>query len=171
MIYCENIVNITLFFFTLHRFRNHFFFSPFLAMLLPQLLQFFFPILAMALPQLVCQIFFSFHFGHSTHTSHTRAVELSREISVSTLPKFNQKYEREEEKGGERKCWISAIGIPNFLCLIPLPGCECMECLKWKEKKFWQTNCGNAIAEIGKKNFVTIVAMAWRKWGWAGGEK
>ena len=27
-----------------------------------------------------------------------------------------------------------------------------MECPKWKEKKNWQTNCGNAIAEIGKKN-------------------
>ena len=26
----------------------------------------------------------------------------------------------------------------------------CMECLKWKEKKNWQTNCGNAIAEIGE---------------------
>ena len=28
----------------------------------------------------------------------------------------------------------------------------CMECPKWKEKKNWQTNCGNAIAEIGEKN-------------------
>ena len=27
----------------------------------------------------------------------------------------------------------------------------CVECPKWKEKKNWQTNCGNAIAEIGKK--------------------
>ena len=46
-----------------------FFFLPFSAMPLPQLLQkFFFPILAMALPQLVCQFFFSFHFEHSTHT-------------------------------------------------------------------------------------------------------
>ena len=26
-----------------------------------------------------------------------------------------------------------------------------VECSKWKEKKkFWQTNCGNAIAEIGE---------------------
>ena len=30
---------------------------------------------------------------------------------------------------------------------------------------FWQTNCGNAIAEIGKKKFVTIVAMALPKMG------
>ena len=40
---------------------------------------------------------------------------------------------------------------------------------KKRKKKLWQTNCGNAIAEIGKKIFVTIVAMAWRKWG-GGGE-
>ena len=26
----------------------------------------------------------------------------------------------------------------------------CVECPKWKEKKNWQTNCGNVIAEIGK---------------------
>ena len=31
----------------------------------------------------------------------------------------------------------------------------CVECPKWKrKKKFWQTNYGNAIAEIGKKNVV-----------------
>ena len=41
----------------------------------------------------------------------------------------------------------------------------CVECRKWKEKKNWQTNCGNAIAEIGKKKFVTIVAMALPKMG------
>ena len=34
-----------------------------------------------------------------------------------------------------------------------------------KKKKIWQTNCGNAIAEIGKKKFVTIVAMALPKMG------
>ena len=28
-----------------------------------------------------------------------------------------------------------------------------------KRKKIWQTNCGNAIAEIKKKKIVTIVAM------------
>ena len=61
MIYCEDIVNITLFFFTLPRFRNHIFFPPFSAMPLLQLLQkIFFPILAMILPQLVCQFFFFF---------------------------------------------------------------------------------------------------------------
>ena len=39
-----------------------------------------------------------------------------------------------------------------------------VECPKWKEKKNWQTNCGNAIAEIGGK-IVTIVAMALPKMG------
>ena len=33
-----------------------------------------------------------------------------------------------------------------------------------KKKKIWQTNCGNAIAEIGGK-IVTIVAMALPKMG------
>ena len=41
----------------------------------------------------------------------------------------------------------------------------CVECPKWKEKKNWQTNWGNAIAEIGKKKFVTIVAMTLPKMG------
>ena len=32
---------------------------------------------------------------------------------------------------------------------------KCIECPKWKEKKkkLWQTNCDNAIAEIGEKKF------------------
>ena len=69
MIYCENIMNITLFFFLLSpKFETTIFFPPFLAITLPQLLQIFFPISAMALPQLVCQNFFSFHFRHSMHS-------------------------------------------------------------------------------------------------------
>ena len=44
----------------------------------------------------------------------------------------------------------------------------CVECPKWKEKKNWQTNWGNAIAEIGKKKFVTIVAMTLPKMGGGG---
>ena len=36
---------------------------------------------------------------------------------------------------------------------------------KKKKNFFGQTNCGNAIAEIGKKKFVTIVAMALPKMG------
>ena len=73
-------------------------------------------------------------------------------ISVLPLPRFNQKYGREEEKCGERKCWISATVIPNSSAQFCYP---CVECLKWKgknknkNKKNCQTNCGNAIAEIG----------------------
>ena len=91
MIYCEKYCECNTFFLLSPDFETTFFFPPFSAMPLPQLLNFFFysPISAMALPQLVCQIFFSFHFGHSTHTSHTRAAELGRGISISTLPKFN----------------------------------------------------------------------------------
>ena len=38
--------------------------------------------------------------------------------------------------------------------------------VKRKKTKNWQTNCGNAIVEIGeKKNIETIVVMALRKMG------
>ena len=115
MIYCENIVNGTLFFFTLPRFRNHIFSPPFSAMPLPQLLQFFSPISAIALPQLVCQnFFFSFHFGHSTHTSHTRTVKLDRGISVSTLPKFNIFSLHLFLLLSHTFGWILAMVIPKF---------------------------------------------------------
>ena len=75
-------------------------------------------------------------------------------ISVSSLSRFNKKYERNEEKGGERKCWILVMWIPKFLYPVPAD-------LVWsvrgvpkvkRKKNLWQTNCGNAIAEIGKKN-------------------
>ena len=61
MIYCENIVNGTLFFFTLPRFRNHIFFPPIFGNAIATIVTNFFPpISAMALPQLVCQFFFFF---------------------------------------------------------------------------------------------------------------
>ena len=90
MIYCENIVNVTLFFFS-PQISKPLFFSPIFGNAIVTIVTiFFFPISAMALPQLVCQFFFfSFHFGHFTHTSHTRAAELGKGISISTLPKFN----------------------------------------------------------------------------------
>ena len=40
------------------------------------------------------------------------------------------------------------IPLPNFVARVWE---VCVESEK-KKKKFWQTNCGNAIAEIGKKN-------------------
>ena len=71
---------------------------------------------------------------------------------------IQQKYEREREKVGERKFWISIIWLPKFL--LPKPSAMLKK----------ETNCGNAIAEIGegKKNFVVIVAMPLPKMG---GEK
>ena len=51
------------------------------------------------------------------------------------------------------------LNFSNVDTEIPLPNSAtqmwevCVECPKWKEKKNWQTNCGNAIAEIGKKKF------------------
>ena len=64
---------------------HNFFSSLFSAMPLPQLLQNFFPpISAMALPQLVCnKIFFSFHFGHSTHTSYPSSRNWAEEFRYS----------------------------------------------------------------------------------------
>ena len=84
------------------------------------------------------------------------------------MSKFNKKYERKEEKGGERKCWILVMWIPKFLYPIPADqvwSVRGVPKVKRKKKNLWQTNCGNAIAEIGKKNFVTIVAMALPKMG------
>ena len=90
VIYCENIVNVTLFFFTLPRFRNHFFFSPIFGNAIATIVTIFFPYFGNGIVTISLSIFFfSFHFGHSTHTSHTRAAELGRGISISTLPKFN----------------------------------------------------------------------------------
>ena len=54
------------------------------------------------------------------------------------VAEIQQKYEREREKAWERKFWISAMASPKFL--LPKPADR-------------ETNCGNAIAEIGgKKN-------------------
>ena len=113
---CKNIVDMTPFFFySSIDFRTTFFFPPFSAMPLPQLLQkFFFPISAMALPQLVCQFFFSFHFGHSTHTSHIWVAELGKGISVSTLLKFNIFSLHLFLLLSHTFGWISAMVIPKF---------------------------------------------------------
>ena len=58
-----------------------------------------------------------------------------------------------------RKRWREKmLNFGNVDTEIPLPNSAarvwevCVECPKWKEKKNWQTNCGNAIAEIGEKN-------------------
>ena len=87
-------------------------------------------------------------------------------ISVLLLPKFNQKYEREEEeeKGGGRKCWISVMVIPNFLCPVLLPVSEVIE-VKGKKKKMtnelWQCYCRNRRINF----FLAIVTMVLSKMG------
>ena len=53
-----------------------------------------------------------------------------------SVVKIQQKYVREREKVGERKFWISVITLLKFLLT--------------------ETNCGNAIAEIGGKKFVAM---------------
>ena len=73
---------------------------------------------------------------------------------VSPLPKFNKKYEREEEKGGREKM----LNFGNVNTEIPLPNSNCpgMKCA-WsaqsekKKKKKNCDNCGNVIAENGRK--------------------
>ena len=79
MIYCENIVNVTVFFFySSPDFETTFFSPPFSAMSLPQLLQFFFPISAMALPQLVYHNFFFFFTLGTPRTLLTQATGIGQ---------------------------------------------------------------------------------------------
>ena len=111
MIYCKNIMNVTLCFFTFPRFWNHFFFLHFRQCHCHNCYNFFFPISAMALPQLVCQFFFSFHFRHSMHT---RAAELDTGNSVSPLLKFNIFSLHLFLLLSHTFGWISVTVIPKF---------------------------------------------------------
>ena len=67
------------------------------------------------------------------------------------VAEIQQKYEREREreKVGERKFWISAMASQKFL--LPKPADR-------------ETNCGNAIAEIGKKNLWQLWQCHCWKW-------
>ena len=60
---------------------------------------------------------------------------------------------REKKKMVERENiefwqWGYQISCAQFCC----PGVSAWSARSGKKKKIWQTNCGNAIAEIGKKN-------------------
>ena len=70
----------------------------------------------------------------------------------NNVAKIQQKYEREREKAKERKFWILAMASPKFL--LPKPA-------------DWETNCGNAIAEVGEKkiygNCGNVIAKNRRK--------
>ena len=63
------------------------------------------------------------------------------------LPKFNENEEREKEKGGERK----QRNFGNTVIEIPLP--------KIRLGQLKKSNCGNVIAEKGKKK-----KMFWQLW-------
>ena len=64
------------------------------------------------------------------------------------IAEIQQKYEIEREKSGERKFWISAMAPPKFL--LPKPANR-------------ETNCGNEIAEIGKKNLWQCHCRKWEE--------
>ena len=87
----------------------------------------------------------------------------------NTVAEIQQMYEREREKVGEREC----MNFGNVIIEIPAARSACPDVLKKKTncgnaiaeigKKKFCGNCGNAIAEIGKKKrnfFLVIVAMA-----------
>ena len=63
-----------------------------------------------------------------------------------TITEIQQKVWERRRKRGERKCWISVMWIPKFLCPV-------MKCA-------W-----SAQSEKKKKKFVTIVAMPLSKMG------
>ena len=76
----------------------------------------------------------------------------------NTIAEIQQKYEREREKVGERECMnfgnvITEIPAAQSICLS-----VCAVCSKWDVLKK-KTNCGNTIAEIGKKFF-----FLWQLW-------
>ena len=76
---------------------------------------------------------------------------------------------REKKKNVEREnVEFRQRGYRNSsvqFCCLGVRGGRGVPKVKRKKKKIWQTNCGNAIAEIGKKKIVTIVAMALPKMG------
>ena len=83
-----------------------------------------------------------------------------------TIAKIQQKvWERRRKRGREKMLNFgnvnTEIPLPNSCCL----GVKCAWSTQSEKKKLWQTNCGNAIAEIRKKKIVTIVAMALPKMG------
>ena len=78
MIYCENIVNVTFFFFLLlPRFRNHFFFSPIFGNVIATIVTIFFPYFGNGIATISLSQFFFFTLG-TPRTLHTRAVGIGQ---------------------------------------------------------------------------------------------
>ena len=89
MIYCENIVNVTLFFFYSPKISEPHFFSPIFGNAIATIVtNFFFPISAMALPQLVCQNFFFFLFTSGTPRMGSRIGHRKFGIPVVEIQHF-----------------------------------------------------------------------------------
>ena len=78
--------------------------------------------------------------------------------STRSMREKKKKVERENVEFRQRGYRISCT---QFCC----PGVSAWSARSEKKKKNWQTNCGNAIAEIEKFFLVTIVAMALPKMG------
>ena len=136
--YYKNIVNITLFFKFLPRFRQqHFFFLPFSAMTLPQFHSIFFPIFGNAVATITKKVFFFFlYFGNgiaaitfffflSTPHSGTQDTRpgknLGRGISVTALPKFLFFLSPTFSLSLSYFCWVSATLLPNFFLFPQFP--------------------------------------------------
>ena len=80
------------------------------------------------------------------------------------VAEIQQKYEREREKMGKRKFWISVIILPKFLLPKPVDrvGVKCSKCEAPKGKLIWQCHCRNR----GKKICGNVIAKNGRKKNW-----
>ena len=91
MIYCENIVNVTLFFLLSLDFGTTFFSPHFQQCHCHNCYKFFFPYFSNGIATIsLSKKIFSFHFGHSTHTSHpgSRIVQRNFGIHVAKIQHF-----------------------------------------------------------------------------------
>ena len=140
---------VTTFFLLIHRFHN--FFSPFLTIALPKQI-FFFPFSVMTLPQLL--------FFNCTDSI------LDREISITVMPKFL--YFLSPPFSFSLSSFLLNFG--NTVTEIPLPkirpgqlrksNCGNVIAEKGKKKKICFGNCGNAIADNVKKKKI----LFWQLW-------
>ena len=89
------------------------------------------------------------------------------------MPKFNKNRREKEKKVERERRGISATLLPKFLCPNSCPSCvlcakkkQLWQCHCWnrKKKKIFFGNCGNGIAENGKK-LNGIMAMSLPKMG------
>ena len=97
MIYCENIVNVTIFFLLLPRFQNHFFFPPIFGNAIATIVTIFFPYFGNDIATISLSIFFFFslqalhtHFSHpGCRIGHRKFSILVAEIQHFLSPPFS----------------------------------------------------------------------------------